>query len=55
MPLPAGPSTPPAIVEMRLALDRVREVRRTITVTPERGLPVVVTAKRSRAARLTRP
>jgi cytochrome P450 len=37
-------------VEMRLALDRVREVRRTITVTPERGLPVVVTAKRSRAA-----
>jgi cytochrome P450 len=37
-------------VEMRLASDRVREVRRTITVTPEGGLPVVLTAKRSRAA-----
>jgi cytochrome P450 len=36
-------------VEMRLAVDRVRDVRRTITVTPEGGLPVVVTAKRSRA------
>jgi cytochrome P450 len=37
-------------VEMRLAIDRVRNVRRTITITPEAGLPVVVTAKRSRAA-----
>jgi cytochrome P450 len=35
-------------VEMRLARDRVRAVRRAITVTPERGLPVVVTARRSR-------
>jgi cytochrome P450 len=37
-------------VEMRLAADRVREVRRAITVTPEGGLPVVLTAKRSREA-----
>jgi cytochrome P450 len=37
-------------VEMRVAVDRVREVRRTITVTPEGGLPVMLTAKRSRAA-----
>ncbi len=37
-------------VEMRLALDRVRSVRRTITITPEKGLPVVLTARRSRAA-----
>ncbi|HEX3343563.1 MAG TPA: cytochrome P450 [Polyangiaceae bacterium] len=37
-------------VEMRLALDRVRGVRRTVTVTPEQGLPVVVTTKRSRAS-----
>jgi hypothetical protein len=35
---------------MRLALDRVRNVRRTITITPEKGLPVVLTGKRSRAA-----
>ena len=37
-------------VEMRLAVDRVRNVRRAITITPEGGLPVVVTAKRSRAS-----
>jgi len=37
-------------VEMRLAVDRVRNVRRAITITPEGGLPVVLTAKRSRAA-----
>jgi cytochrome P450 len=37
-------------VEMRLANDRVRNVRRSITITPEGGLPVVVTAKRSREA-----
>jgi cytochrome P450 len=37
-------------VEMRLDIDRVRHVRRSITITPEGGLPVVVTAKRSRAA-----
>jgi cytochrome P450 len=36
-------------VEMRLAVDRVRNVRRAITITPEGGLPVMVTAKRSRA------
>jgi cytochrome P450 len=37
-------------VEMRLATNRVRNVRRAITVTPEDGLPVVCTAKRSREA-----
>lgn len=37
-------------VEMRLATDRVRNVRRAITITPEGGLPVIVTAKRSRAS-----
>jgi cytochrome P450 len=37
-------------VEMRLATDRVRNVRRAITITPEGGLPVVLTAKRARAA-----
>jgi cytochrome P450 len=35
-------------VEMRLASRRVRNVRRGITITPEGGLPVVLTAKRSR-------
>ncbi|HTQ46088.1 MAG TPA: cytochrome P450 [Polyangiaceae bacterium] len=35
-------------VEMRLAADRVRPVRRAVTITPSDGLPVVVTAKRSR-------
>jgi cytochrome P450 len=35
-------------VEMRLATDRVRPVRRAVTITPSDGLPVVVTAKRSR-------
>jgi hypothetical protein len=34
---------------MRLAVDRVRHVRRTVTITPEGGLPVVLTAKRARA------
>ena len=37
-------------IEMRLATDRVRNVRRAITITPEGGLPVVLTAKRSREA-----
>jgi cytochrome P450 len=37
-------------VEMRLARERVRNVRRAITITPEGGLPVVLTAKRSREA-----
>ena len=37
-------------VEMRLATDRVRYVRRAITITPEGGLPVALTAKRSREA-----
>jgi cytochrome P450 len=40
-------------VEMRLATDRVRNVRRAITITPEGGLPVVLTAKRARAATAT--
>jgi cytochrome P450 len=35
-------------VEMRLATDRIRNVRRAITITPEGGLPVVVQGKRSR-------
>jgi len=35
-------------VSMRLDVERVRNVRRAITITPEGGLPVVVTAKRSR-------
>ncbi|HEY8039481.1 MAG TPA: cytochrome P450 [Polyangiaceae bacterium] len=35
-------------VEMRLATDRVRPVRRAVTITPSDGLPVMVTAKRSR-------
>jgi cytochrome P450 len=35
-------------VEMRLANPRVRPVRRAITVTPEGGLGVVLTARRSR-------
>jgi cytochrome P450 len=37
-------------VEMHLRSERVRGVRRTITITPEGGLRVVLTAKRSRAA-----
>jgi cytochrome P450 len=37
-------------VEMRLANPRVRPVRRAITVTPEGGLGVVLTARRSRRA-----
>jgi cytochrome P450 len=40
-------------VEMRLATDRVRNVRRAITITPEGGLPVVLTAKRARAVTAT--
>lgn len=35
-------------VEMRLATDRVRPVRRAVTITPSDGLPVLLTAKRSR-------
>jgi cytochrome P450 len=35
-------------VEMRLANERVREVRRAVTVAPEGGLGVVLTARRSR-------
>jgi cytochrome P450 len=37
-------------VEMRLATDRVRIVRRAITITPSEGLPVIVTSKRPREA-----
>jgi cytochrome P450 len=37
-------------VEMRLASERVGTARRGITITPEGGLPVIVEAKRSRAA-----
>jgi cytochrome P450 len=36
-------------LELRLESQRVRAVRRSITITPQRGLPVVVTAKRPRA------
>lgn len=36
-------------IEMRLATQRVRNVRRGITIMPEGGLPVVLTARRSRA------
>ena len=35
-------------VDMRLATERVRVVRRGITMTPSDGLPVTVTAKRAR-------
>jgi cytochrome P450 len=35
-------------VDMRLATDKVRPVRRAVTITPSDGLGVVVTAKRSR-------
>ncbi len=41
-------------VDMRLGGDRVRTVRRGITLTPGGGLPVVVTAKRSREASAAR-
>jgi cytochrome P450 len=37
-------------IDMRLVSDRVRPRRRAVTITPDRGLPVVVTAKRSRQA-----
>jgi cytochrome P450 len=37
-------------IEMRLATERVRNARRAITITPEGGLPVVLTAKRSRVS-----
>jgi cytochrome P450 len=37
-------------VEMRLATDKVKPVRRAVTMTPSKGLPVMVTAKRSRVA-----
>jgi cytochrome P450 len=35
-------------VDARLASDRVHAQRRAVTVTPSRGLPIVVTARRSR-------
>jgi cytochrome P450 len=35
---------------LRLATTRVRPVRRTITLTPSRGLPVIVRSRRARAA-----
>ena len=35
-------------IDMRLVSDRVRPRRRAVTITPEGGLPVVVTTKRSR-------
>jgi cytochrome P450 len=35
-------------VEMRLATERVKPVRRAVTITPSDGLPVVLTGKRSR-------
>jgi cytochrome P450 len=35
-------------IEMRLATERVKPVRRAVTITPSEGLPVVLTAKRSR-------
>jgi cytochrome P450 len=37
-------------VDARLARDEVRVVRRSITLAPEGGLPIVVTARRSRRA-----
>jgi len=37
-------------VEMRLATESVRPVRRAVTITPSGGLRVVVTARRSRQA-----
>jgi hypothetical protein len=41
-------------IEMRLADERVRTGRRGITLAPGAGLPVVVTAKRSREASAAR-
>jgi cytochrome P450 len=41
-------------IDARLATPDVRVVRRSITLAPEGGLPLVVTARRSRAA-ATRP
>jgi cytochrome P450 len=35
-------------IDMRLVSDRVRPRRRAVTITPDGGLPVVVTTKRSR-------
>jgi cytochrome P450 len=35
-------------VEMRLASERIKAVRRGVTMAPSKGLPVVVTAKRPR-------
>jgi cytochrome P450 len=37
-------------VDMRLATERVRIVRRAITITPSEGLPVIVSSKRPREA-----
>jgi cytochrome P450 len=35
-------------IDARLASSRVKTVRRGITITPENGLPILVTAKRAR-------
>ncbi|HEV3190366.1 MAG TPA: cytochrome P450, partial [Polyangiaceae bacterium] len=37
-------------IDARLATDRIRIARRGVTVTPSGGLPIVVTARRSRPA-----
>jgi cytochrome P450 len=37
-------------VDMRLATDAIRPVRRAVTIAPSEGVPVIVTAKRSREA-----
>jgi cytochrome P450 len=42
-------------VDARLARERVRVVRRGITLAPEAGLPIVVTARRSARAASSKP
>jgi cytochrome P450 len=42
-------------IDMRLASERVRVVRRGITLTPSGGLPVVIEAKRARPTLPARP
>jgi cytochrome P450 len=37
-------------IDARLATDRVRLSRRGVTIAPSQGLPIVVTARRSREA-----
>jgi cytochrome P450 len=37
-------------VDARLATDRITPTRRAITITPSEGMPIVVTARRSREA-----